>query len=111
MVGASSATQIFVRAWPGTRGATINQKNEATRAGGLATHKRLRVFRRRPCGRGQSRHGLICDLDDVPPHCLDGLLTLGRKIIPGFGVVECLRLCQAVPLGNGHTLGSRTPLH
>ena len=26
MVGASSATQIFVRVWPGTRGTTINQK-------------------------------------------------------------------------------------
>src|SRR5206468_8583924 len=26
VVGAPSATQIFVRAWPGTRGTTINQK-------------------------------------------------------------------------------------
>jgi hypothetical protein len=44
VVGASNATQIFVRAWPGARRATINLENEATRAGGLATHSGFGFF-------------------------------------------------------------------
>ena len=51
--------------------------------------------------------GLIHHFDGVPPDCLEGFVTLRRKVIPGFRFVKCLRLLQAVPLGDGYTLGSR----
>ena len=51
--------------------------------------------------------GLIHSFDGVPPDCLEGLVTLGRKVIPGRRVIKCLRLLQVVPLGDGDTLGSR----
>jgi len=51
--------------------------------------------------------GLIHHFDGVPPDCFEGFVTLRRKVIPGFRFVKCLRLLQAVPLGDGYTLGSR----
>jgi uncharacterized BrkB/YihY/UPF0761 family membrane protein len=53
----------------------------------------------------QPRNGLSYGFDGVPPDCLDGLVTLRRKVIPGLRFVKCLRLFQAVPLGDGDTLG------
>src|SRR5262245_49933631 len=54
---------------------------------------------------------LICGLNDISPHCLNRLLALGREVVPGFGLVEGERLVQAVPLGDGHALGSPPPFH
>src|SRR5262249_11575062 len=54
---------------------------------------------------------LIRGLDNVPSYCLRSLLTLWSKVLPGCRVVKCLRLFQAVPFGDGHTLGSGRSLH
>ena len=51
--------------------------------------------------------GLIHSFDGVPPDCLEGLVTLRCKVIPGLRFIKCLHLLQAVPLGDGDTLGSR----
>jgi hypothetical protein len=49
---------------------------------------------------------LIRSFDDELPYYFDCLITLRRKVLPGCRVDPCLRLIQAVPLAETHTLGS-----
>ena len=53
---------------------------------------------------------LLFYFDDVPPYYLDCLVTLRREVCPGFRLVECHRVFQAVPLDDRYTLGSRRTL-
>jgi hypothetical protein len=58
---------------------------------------------------------LIAHFDEVPPYCLDPLVTLRREVLVGFRVVECLRLrlrlrlLQAVPFVDANAFGRRRP--
>jgi hypothetical protein len=53
---------------------------------------------------------LVHDFDRVPPDDLLSLVALRRKVIIGLRFVKCLRLLQAVPLDDAHTLGRRRSL-
>ena len=48
---------------------------------------------------------LVHDFDRVPPDDLLSLVALRREVIIGRRFVKCLRLLQAVPLDDAHTLG------
>src|SRR5260370_37118367 len=54
---------------------------------------------------------LIHGFDGVPSYGFGCLVTLRRKVLPSCRVVKCLRLIQAVPLGDGHAHGRRRALH
>jgi hypothetical protein len=54
---------------------------------------------------------LLFGFDDVPPYYLNCLVTLGCKVRPGFRLIECYCLIQAVPFDDGHTLGRRRTLY
>src|SRR5262245_19959712 len=57
------------------------------------------------------RSDLVHGFDEVPAYCLDSLFTLRCKVLPGRGVVECLRLLEAIPFGDRYTLGRCRPLN
>jgi hypothetical protein len=54
---------------------------------------------------------LLLGLDDVAPYNLGCLVTLGCKVCPGFRLIECHRIIQAVPFDHGHVLGSRPAVY
>src|SRR5690349_16386506 len=54
-----------------------------------------------------SDEGLVCGFDNIPSYRPECLISLGRKVVPGFRLIKCLCLLQGVPLGDGHTFGSR----
>jgi hypothetical protein len=56
-------------------------------------------------------NGLLFGFDDVPPYYLNCLVTLGCKVRPGFRLVECHSVIQAVPFDDGRTLGRRPTLY
>jgi hypothetical protein len=60
-----------------------------------------------PCA---AKSALIGSFDDVAPNGLDSLVALRRKVSPGLRFVKRLRLLQAVPFGDAHTLRSCRPL-
>ena len=53
---------------------------------------------------------LIHCFDRISADGLDRLITLWRKVGPSFRFVICLRLGEAIPLINDHTLGRFRPL-
>jgi hypothetical protein len=54
---------------------------------------------------------LLFGFDDVPPYYFNCLVTLGCKVRPGFRLVECHSVIQAVPFDDGRTLGRRPTLY
>src|SRR5438552_3074972 len=77
---------------------------------GAASTGQLRISGRGSCATPTPAKSLIrCGFDGVRPRYLDCLITLRRKVLKGCRVLVCLRLLQAIPLGDGHTLG-RCPL-
>ncbi len=54
---------------------------------------------------------LLFDFDDVTPYYLGCLVTLRRKIRPGFRLVKCHCVVKVVPFDDGHALGSRGPVY
>jgi hypothetical protein len=54
---------------------------------------------------------LLFGFDDVPPYYLNCLVTLGCKVRPGFRLVECHCVIQAVPFDDARTLGRRPTLY
>src|ERR671937_1520234 len=60
-----------------------------------APDERPRFGRHRTPALGWTR--LLFDFDDVPPYGLDRLITLGCKVRPGFRLIECHSLIQAIP--------------
>src|ERR1700704_2867960 len=93
------------------RKASINHKtrppNEAASLNAVVAG-----FGRRPSdGAGAVGNRLLLDFDDVPPYCFVCFVTLGCEVRPGFRLVKCLCVAQAVPLDDGYTLGSRSPLY
>src|SRR5262249_45789319 len=59
----------------------------------------------------RSRRRLVPRFDGVPPYCLDRFVTLWRKVIPSLRFVMCLRLVEAIPLVDDHTLGRRRSIN
>jgi hypothetical protein len=62
-------------------------------------------------GATQPGNRLLLDFDDVTPYGPGCLVTLRRKIRPGFRLVKCHCVVKAVPFDDGHTLGSRGPVY
>jgi hypothetical protein len=54
---------------------------------------------------------LLFGFDDVPSYYLNCLVALRCKVRPGFRLVECHSVIQAVPFDDGRTLGSRPTLY
>ena len=54
---------------------------------------------------------LLFGFDRVPSYHLGCPVTLGCKVRPGFRLVECHSVIQAVPFDDGRTLGRRPTLY
>ena len=119
--GLPPITDIARRGWHGRqvpqatrllkRKASINHKtrppNEAASLNAVVAG-----FGRRPSdGAGAVGNRLLLDFDDVPPYCFVRFVTLGCEVRPGFRLIKCLCVAQAVPLDDGYSLGSRSPLY
>ena len=68
------------------------------------------VFRRRALQPAPGNR-LLFGFDDVSPHYLNCLVTLGCKVRPGFRLVECHCVIQAVPFDDARTLRRRPTLY
>jgi hypothetical protein len=119
--GLPPITDIARRGWHGRqvpqatrllkRKASINHKtrppNEAASLNAVVAG-----FGRRPSdGAGTVGNKLLLDFDDVPPYGFVCFVTLGREVRPGLRLVKCLCVAQAVPLDDGYTFGSHSPLY
>src|SRR5438552_19129684 len=54
--------------------------------------------------------GLVHGFDDIPSYCLERLVTLRCKVVPGFRLIKRLSLIETVPLGHGDAFWSG-PFH
>src|SRR5438034_10617773 len=59
---------------------------------------------------GRTWFSLVHGFDDIPSYCLDCLVTLRCKVVPGFRLIKRLSLIETVPLGDGDAFWSG-PFH
>src|SRR5437667_11899186 len=59
---------------------------------------------------GRTWFSLVHGFDDIPSYCLEVLVTLRCKVIPGFRLIKRLSLIETVPLGHGDAFWSG-PFH
>ena len=93
------------------RKASINHKTRPPNEAASLNAVVAGFGRRLSDGAGAVGNRLLLDFDDVPPYCFVCFVTLGCEVRPGFRLVKCLCVAQAVPLDDGYSLGSRSPLY